>query len=155
SGPRGGAAMKIEVKFNVERMEILHADLRTKPSTPAPAPKNLARYLKPDRFIPLDGATKTLALKVTAGKTGAVDKARAIYEYGVGTIKHDKSGTDWGRGDLKTILEKKAGNCTDLNTVFTALSRASGIAARQVNGFKVPKGPPEGTLTGMHCWAEF
>jgi transglutaminase-like putative cysteine protease len=73
----------------------------------------------------------------------------------VTTMKFDKSGEGWGRGDLKYALTKKAGNCTEFNAVFDGLARASGIPARQVMGFKIPKGPIEGSLSEYHCWSEF
>lgn len=155
SGPRSGVPIRILVKFNVVRTESLHPDLKAGPAVPPAAPANLSRYLKADKLVPLDGEVKALAVKVTKGKSGSVEKARAIYDYVLTTMKYDKSGKAWGRGDLKYALGMKAGNCTDFNAVFNGLARAAGIPARQVTGFKIPKGQTDGALSEYHCWSEF
>jgi len=155
SGPRGGVSIKVSVKYNVERTEVLHPDLKTKLPVPPAPPANLARYLKPDRLVPLDSEIKALEAKVTKGKTGTVDRARAIYDYVVTTMKFRKSGPGWGRGDLKYAIDMKAGNSTDFNALFDGLARAAGIPARMVTGFKIPMFPSEGHLSEYHCWSEF
>jgi len=155
SGPRGGVALSVNTKFTLERQEVRHPDLRTKPAVAPEKPVNLAAYLKGDRLAPLDSDVKSLASKVIAGKSDPVDRARAIYDYVVLNIKYGRSGSGWGQGDLKYALTAKSGNCTDLNVVFESLARASGIPARLVTGFKLPADAPEGTLTEHHCWSEF
>jgi len=170
SGPRGGVPLKVTVKFNVERQEIRNPHLGGPAAQPpmgtsakpgpakaaaAAAPPNLSRYLEPDKLVPLDADTRALAAKVTQGKTTPVQKARAIYDYVIATMKYDKSGPAWGRGDLKYAMATKSGNCTDFNALFEGLARASGVPARQVTGFEIPRGPREGNLTQYHCWSEF
>ncbi|MBI3450244.1 MAG: transglutaminase domain-containing protein [Acidobacteria bacterium] len=155
SGPRGGVSININTRFTLEREEVRHPDLKAKPAVAPPKPANLATYLKGDRLAPIDADVKSLASKVTAGKAAPVDRARAIYDYVVLNIKYGRSGSGWGQGDLKYALMSKGGNCTDLNVVFEALARASGIPARMVTGFKLPVDAPEGSLTEHHCWSEF
>ncbi len=155
SGPRGGMPMKIKMRFSAERFPVSHPDLALKPPVPPRAPETLARYLKADRLVPLDAATKALADQVTKGKTTAVGKARAIFDYVVDNIMYAKTGEGWGQGDLRYALSAKKGNCAELTTVFTGLARAANIPARFVAGFKIPTGMREGTLTEYHCWAEF
>jgi len=155
SGPRGGVALRVSAKFNVERTEILNSDLKTKLAAPPAPPPNLARYLKSDKLVPIDSEVKAIEAKITKGKAGTVDKARAIYDYVVTTMKFSKSGPGWGRGDLKYAIDMKAGNSADFNALFEGLSRAAGIPARMVTGFKIPMYPSEGHLTEYHCWSEF
>ena len=121
---------------------------------PPAAPKNLARFLEPDRLVPIDGKIKELADENTRGKQGTVEKAHALYDYVFQTVRYDKSGTGWGRGDSLWVCDARHGNCTDFHSLFISLARAEGIPARFEIGFPVPSGT-EGTIPGYHCWAEF
>ncbi len=118
------------------------------------APPSLAAYLAPDRLVPTDGRIKTLADENTRGKQGTVEKVRALYDFVFNTVRYDKSGTGWGRGDSLWVCDSKHGNCTDFHSLFISLARAEGIPARFEIGFPVPTGT-EGTIPGYHCWAEF
>ena len=120
----------------------------------AAAPKDLARFLEPDRLVPIDGRMKELADENTRGKQGTVERAHALYDYVFQTVRYDKSGTGWGRGDSLWVCDAKHGNCTDFHSLFISLARAEGIPARFEIGFPVPTGT-EGTIPGYHCWAEF
>ena len=42
-----------------------------------------------------------------------LDKGRAFYDYTFSTMKYDKTGTGWGRGDTLWACDAKHGNCTD------------------------------------------
>jgi transglutaminase-like putative cysteine protease len=115
----------------------------------------LARYLEPDKLIPLSGAIADLAREHTAGDTTQIEKARHIYEYVVSTMRYDKSGDGWGRGDAVWACTSKRGNCTDFHSLFIGMMRSSGIPARFEMGFSIPEGKTEGDIAGYHCWAEF
>ncbi|MGD1157899.1 MAG: transglutaminase-like domain-containing protein [Terriglobia bacterium] len=117
-------------------------------------PANLARFLAPDRLVPIDGKMKELADENTRGKQGAVEKTQALYDYVFHTVRYDKSGTGWGRGDSLWVCDAKHGNCTDFHSLFISLARAERIPARFEIGFPLPAGV-EGTIPGYHCWAEF
>ncbi len=120
----------------------------------AAQPKALARFLAPDRLVPIDGRMKELADENIDGKQGTVERAHALYDYVFHTVRYDKSGTGWGRGDSLWVCDAKHGNCTDFHSLFISLARAEGIPARFEIGFPVPDGN-EGTIPGYHCWAEF
>jgi transglutaminase-like putative cysteine protease len=70
-----------------------------------------------------------------------------------------------GVGDVKFMLENKSfgGKCGDLNALFVALARASGIPARDVYGIRVADSKrgykslgKSGEITkAQHCRAEF
>ncbi|HKT47100.1 MAG TPA: transglutaminase domain-containing protein [Candidatus Acidoferrales bacterium] len=115
----------------------------------------LRRYLLPDRLVPLNGVIAQLAREHTAGDTTDLQKARHIYEYVVATMRYDKTGEGWGRGDALWACDSKRGNCTDFHSVFIGMMRASGIPARFEIGFPLPEGKSEGDIPGYHCWAEF
>ena len=93
------------------------------------------RWLAPDRLVPLDARIRALADKVTRGKPTDLEKARAIYDYVVSTMRYDKTGTGWGNGDIYWACDTQSGNCTDFHALFTGLSRAVGIPAKFVIGF--------------------
>jgi hypothetical protein len=118
-------------------------------------PSDLQRYLKPDKLVPLNGVIADLAKEHTAGDTTTLAKARHIYDYVLATMRYDKSGAGWGRGDAVWACTSKRGNCTDFHSLFIGMMRASGIPARFEIGFPLPDSKTEGEITGYHCWAEF
>jgi transglutaminase-like putative cysteine protease len=115
----------------------------------------LERALAPDRLVPTDGIIAQLAAQETRGLTDPLDKARAIYSYVVSTMKYDKSGQGWGRGDAIYACNIRKGNCTDFHALFIGMMRASGIPARFEIGFPLPADKPAGEIAGYHCWAQF
>jgi transglutaminase-like putative cysteine protease len=136
----------IEVRYRVVRKEK------------APYPANnaeAARYLRPEKLVPIDETFRTLAEKAVAGKTDDLDRAKALYDHVMGRMRYDKSGTGWGRGDAKYACDMRTGNCTDFHSYFIALARSIGIPARFAIGATIPTDRNEGTIEGYHCWAEF
>jgi transglutaminase-like putative cysteine protease len=115
----------------------------------------LQRYLEPDDLIPLDGVIADLAGQNTAGDATTLAAARHIYDYVVASMRFDKSGDGWGRGDAVWACTSKRGNCTDFHSVLIGMLRASGIPARFGIGFPLPSDKSEGDILGYHCWAEF
>jgi transglutaminase-like putative cysteine protease len=112
-------------------------------------------YLAPDALVPTTGLPAELAVKVTEGKTTALEKARAIYDYVFTTMRYDKTGTGWGRGDVLYACDAKKGNCTDFHSLFIAMARSQGIPARFEIGFPLPLDKHSAEIAGYHCWAEF
>ena len=115
----------------------------------------LERYLEPDKMVPLNGVISDLAAQQTAGLTDPLAKAHHIYDYVVATMRYDKSGEGWGRGDAVWACSSKRGNCTDFHSLLIGMMRSSGIPARFEIGFPLPDGKTEGDIPGYHCWAEF
>ena len=120
-------------------------------------PKELAQWLKPDRLVPIDGQIRTWAREVVEAANAHTDleKARAIYNHVVATVKYDKSGKGWGRGDIYHACSERRGNCTDFHAIFIGYCRALGIPARFAIGFPLPADRGAGKIAGYHCWAEF
>ena len=120
-------------------------------------PQELARWMKPDRLVPLDNQIRAWASEVVAAAhaTTDLDKARAIYNHVVATVKYDKSGKGWGRGDIRYACENRRGNCTDFHAIFIGYARAVGIPARFSIGLPLPAAWGAGQVSGYHCWAEF
>lgn len=146
------------VVYKVTRREYSKGDfteLMRYNNDPDHPPVTLARFLRPDRLIPIDGKLKALSDENTHGKQGTVEKAHALYDYVFKTMRYDKSGTGWGRGDAVWACDAKHGNCTDFHSVFIAMARAAGIPAKFEIGFPLPEDVRAGLIPGYHCWAEF
>jgi transglutaminase-like putative cysteine protease len=124
-------------------------------ATTGSTPPDLQRYLEPDKLVPLNGIIAELAKEQTAGDTTTLAKARHIYDYVVATMRYDKSGEGWGRGDAVWACSSKRGNCTDFHSLLIGMMRSSGIPARFEIGFPLPEGKSQGDIPGYHCWAEF
>jgi len=122
-------------------------------ATLTPAEKN--RYLSADRLVPLDGVISEMSAEQTRGAATPLEKARAIYKYVISTMKYDKTGDGWGRGDAAWFCTAKKGNCTDFHGMFIGMARAAGIPAKFEIGFPLPTDATAGTIGGYHCWAEF
>ena len=119
-------------------------------------PAELAEYLKPDRLVPLDDQIRAWAREVVTNANAHTDleMARAIYNHVVATVKYDKTGKGWGRGDIYYACEARRGNCTDFHAIVIGYSRALGIPARFAIGVPLPAARGEGKIQGYHCWAE-
>lgn len=113
--------------------------------------------LEGDRLVPVDGKIREWAREVVreSGARTDLETARAIYNHVVATVKYDKSGKGWGRGDIYYACDSRRGNCTDFHAIFIGYARAMGIPARFAIGYPLPRERGEGTIAGYHCWAEF
>jgi transglutaminase-like putative cysteine protease len=114
-------------------------------------------YLRPDRLVPVNEQIRSWAQDVVyqAHAQTDLEMARAIYNHVISTVKYDKSGEGWGRGDIYYACEKRRGNCTDFHSIFIGYCRAVGIPARFAIGFPLPTRRGAGIIAGYHCWAEF
>jgi transglutaminase-like putative cysteine protease len=114
-----------------------------------------ARYLRPEKLVPVTETFRTLAQNAAVGKTDDLERAKALYDHVIGRMRYDKSGTGWGRGDAVYACDARTGNCSDFHAYFIALARSIGIPARFAIGATIPANKNEGTIDGYHCWAEF
>jgi transglutaminase-like putative cysteine protease len=148
--------LHFEVQYDVvrhERIALDKAALRVKSASLSI--KERDEYLQPDALVPITGLPAELAVKVTQGKTDTLDKARAIYDYVFTTMRYDKTGTGWGRGDVLYACDAKKGNCTDFHSLFIAMARSQGIPARFEIGFPLPGDKHSSEIAGYHCWSDF
>ena len=151
--------IRVELQFDVQRREHRNAGVAAGRPVVAATPEKIdaekidPRWLQPDALMPIDGKVLELALEATRGRESRLEQVRAIYDYTVSTLKYDKSGFGWGRGDIAYACDAKRGNCTDFHAVFIGLCRSRGIPARFEIGFSLPTDQPSGQITGYHCWA--
>src|SRR6266850_7192209 len=90
----------IELRYKVVRKEKV-----AYPASKADA----SRYLRPEKFVPVNETFKTLAEKAVAGKTDDLERAKALYDHVISRMRYDKSGTGWGRGDAKYACDIRTG----------------------------------------------
>ena len=149
------AGYDIALRFEVTRQEYARDFKATDTKMPQATEATIERYLQPDKMVPLNATIAELARTQTAGATEPIEKAHRIYNYVASTMRYDKSGQGWGRGDEMWACDSKRGNCTDFHSVLIGMMRSSGIPARFEIGFQVPESKSEGDISGYHCWAEF
>jgi transglutaminase-like putative cysteine protease len=149
------SAFDVTQTFRVTRTEKIRKDWGKAMDHHGDLTPDVARWLEPDRLVPLDKRIRDLSADVTKGATTDLEKARKIYEYVVSTMSYDKSGIGWGHGDIYWACDKKRGNCTDFHALFTGLARAAGIPARFEIGLPIPADRGSGEIGGYHCWVEF
>lgn len=143
---------KLTYSFDATRKEILRPELSENGDAPDEA---VAKYLEPSSTLPIDGEVKALADKITEGKTTNVEKARAIYDWIIANMERDDDVVGCGLGNVPELLNTLKGKCTDINSVFVALCRASGIPAREFFGVRMSGDSEADMTTGQHCWAQF
>jgi transglutaminase-like putative cysteine protease len=114
----------------------------------------MARYLKPDAKVPIEGKP----LDLLAGKELPKDQlgaAKVMYDVIDDTLKYGKDKPGWGNGDSVWACDSKTGNCSDFHSLFISLARSRKIPAKFEIGFPVPTDKAEGEIPGYHCWAKF
>lgn len=115
----------------------------------------LKRFLMPDKLIPIRGKIAEEAYKVAGKGSSSLEKAQLLYDYLAKSLKYDKSGKGWGRGDAIYMCNFRKGNCTDFHSLFIGEARSLGIPARFIMGLPIAEEKEEGEISGYHCWAEF
>lgn len=146
-----------ELSFELTATVRRHAVdvLSRAPAGGRPPPSDLERFLLPDRLVPIDGAIGEEARRVAGDASTPRQRARRLYDYLLKTMRYDKSGTGWGRGDALYACDIRTGNCTDFHSLFIGEARALAIPARFVMGLPLPPATANGAIAGYHCWAEF
>ena len=168
------------LSYHVKRVEVSRTDLTEDPAAGLPADAKAALTKESDFVKVNDPVVKEAAQKIVEGKTGTVEKARAIYDWVIANLERIDNGEELenadgtkktfevigcGYGDTVKILSdlkefgRAGGHCTDINSTFVALCRAAGVPAREMFGIRMNDGLNEagfGKISDhQHCWAEF
>jgi transglutaminase-like putative cysteine protease len=140
----------LNFSFDVWRTEIF---LKNFPDKEGEIPIEMQKFLQPTSLAPNSGIVKEVADEVTKGKTTILSKATAIYDYLIEHGQRDPNLNFCGTGDVCQLLLSLRGKCVDFSSVFVALSRTSGVPAKEILGTRISK---DGDITGAyHCHAEF
>ncbi|MFN3484911.1 MAG: transglutaminase-like domain-containing protein [Planctomycetota bacterium] len=150
-----GAAVEVTMKFECTRREI-RTNLEALREDGKDPEGSFSVFRGEDRLVTIDDEIRSIAARLTQGKSSTVAKARAIYDYVLEKMTYDKNHPGWGRGSTRHACEVGKGNCTDFHALFNSLCRAAGIASGFEIGLYLPyeKGKVE-PLGGYHCWAFF
>jgi transglutaminase-like putative cysteine protease len=99
----------------------------------------LAFWTQPTELMPTDGIVRDTARDITKGAASDIDKTRAVYDWIVANAYREPKVRGCGTGDVRTMLETKnfGGKCADINALFVALLRSSGVPSRDVYGIRV------------------
>jgi transglutaminase-like putative cysteine protease len=144
---------KLTLKFHAERFEQQRSGLQ---DSGAPLDTTvLAPYLAATRLGPVDGPVKALADEITAGKSGILAKARAVYDWTVDNSFRDPETRGCGLGDVPQLLKRPGGKCADISSLYVAIARSAGVPAREILGLRLGKKDGTDLSTWQHCWAEF
>ena len=142
------ADRKVTCSFDAVRNEVLRPELKEE----GEAGSEMDQYLKGNEMVVVSGEVKKLADEITKGEDTYLGKARAIYDWVIANMNRDNSVTGCGLGNVPVLLTTMAGKCTDINSVFVALCRASGVPAREMFGVRMNA---EDITKNQHCWSEF
>jgi len=140
----------LNYSFDILRTEIFFKNF---PDEEGEIPIEMQKYLQPTSLAPNSGIVKEVADELTKGKKTILSKATAIYDYLVEHGERDPNLNFCGDGDVCKLLVSLRGKCVDFSSVFVALSRTSGVPAKEILGTRISK---DGDITGAyHCRAEF
>jgi transglutaminase-like putative cysteine protease len=112
----------------------------SQPGAPAPlTPEQYALYTSATKLLPTDGIVAETAKKIVGSASSDERKAKLTYEWIVANVARNPTTRGCGLGDVSFMLETGdlSGKCADINGLFVALSRASGIPARDLYGIRV------------------
>ncbi len=125
------------------------------PSRQRIEPNYLSQYTKPTSLWP---ATDP---KITA-LVNNNSNPKSIFDYVVSTLSYDYkqlSNSKGRKGALNALSSPQTSICTDYSDLFVSLMRASGIPAREHQGFALqsdPKIQPLSLITDvLHSWPEY
>lgn len=148
-------ADKAEYHFSVKYDVVRYEHLAAVSASGHVSQKDLQRFLGPDKLVPITGKPAEIAAEQVKAGMSDMDKGRALYDYTFSTMRYDKSGSGWGKGDTLWACDAKRGNCTDFHSVFISMARSQHIPAKFEIGFPLPEDKNAGEIPGYHCWAEF
>ena len=93
----------------------------------------------------------SLAQELSGPNQSVCEQARTFYDYGGNNLIYSYNGQDWG---AQAALGKMGADCTEYSSLLIALSRASGIPARYVEGLLYLGDNDSIEAQQEHAWAE-
>jgi transglutaminase-like putative cysteine protease len=145
---RADGTLSLKIVYRVTRREVRGEAKVTE------TPEQIARFLKADALVPIDGKPLTL-LEGKTTPAGDLSAARLFYDLVNMHMRYSKEGTGWGRGDSAWACDSRFGNCSDFHSLFISLTRAHKMPSKFEMGFPLPDMRGQGDIPGYHCWAWF
>lgn len=161
--------LRVALEFDLTRRPV-HRKPVAAAVMPLPESRRseFAVHLQPNRYVPVGGKFKDLALSAVGSATNPVDQAQRLYDWVLGYVeywqKDPKTLKPSANGESEYCLGSRTGNCTDFHSLLMSLSRSIGIPTRMVyGGFLQGEGTPvpgrpsmdgKDVDSGYHCWVE-
>ncbi|WP_058911415.1 transglutaminase-like domain-containing protein [Entomohabitans teleogrylli] len=139
---KGPMEVKVEMLIETQDLEPMknhQLDGWQIPESDLVFPPEVKPYLEATPHIATDGIVKETAMKIVGSEKSPLKQAKLIYDWVKTHMHRDDSVIGCGTGDVGQILKegKLGGKCTDINSVFVALCRATGIPAREMFGIRL------------------
>jgi len=119
-----------------------------------------ARYLGPNRNIVMNDRIAELSKQIVGNEKNSIHAARKLYDWELANVNYwvkdpaTKKASPVGSSEY--CLSTKTGNCSDFNSLWTALARSQGIPTRIVYGsFFKSELDGQDVDQSYHCWIEF
>jgi transglutaminase-like putative cysteine protease len=144
-----GSSLTIRAQYRVSVNE-LRADLSGCPAylDGSHLKESHGRFLLPELHIEsMNPQIVELAGSLSEGQQTVCDQLLAFYDYARDNLLYTFNTEDWG---AQAALGEMGADCTEYASLVTALSRASGIPARYLEGVVVR----EDGLPERHAWLE-
>ena len=138
----------------------------SQPRPPVPLPADLfSYYTAATELMPTGGIVGETSRKIVGDATTDLEKAKRIYDWVVTNSSRNPKTRGCGLGNVAFMLQTGdlSGKCADINGLYVALARASGIPARDLYGIRVAPsrfgyhslGANSNVITkSQHCRAE-
>ncbi len=111
-----------------------------------------AEFTKPELHIESNNPQiVALAQELAAPEQSVCEKARSFYDYVSSSLTYSYNGKDWG---AQAALGEMGADCTEYSSLLIALSRASGIPARYVEGLLFLDDNGSVDARQEHAWVE-
>ncbi len=153
--------LKIVETFNLTRSEVRSSvdPMKARALTEAER-ASMAQYLGSNKNVVIDDSIRSLADQIVGDESNPVLAARKIYDWVLDNVdywvKDPKNKKASPVGSSTYCLKFRTGNCTDFESLWTALARAKGIPTRIVYGsFFKPEFNGYDLDASYHCWATF
>lgn len=143
---------KVTYSFDVTRREALRPEVKEETAIDT---NEFAPYLADSKLLNISGNIKDKAIEITKDKESVYDKERAIYDWIYDNMERNNDVVGCGTGDVENLLKTLNGKCTDIGSVFIAMSRAIGVPARETFGVRMSKDDKADMTKGQHCWVEY
>lgn len=151
--PDGNWLAKYEIEPSQDLDIVAIGQVKTGINLPQKA-DNFEVYLLPQKFWPTnDPQIKSLLDKITS--------ARSIYDYIVSTLNYDynRVSNSSRLGAIEALNHPQSALCTEFTDLFITLARASGIPAREIQGFAYSTDhkikPISLNNDILHAWPEY
>lgn len=142
-----GTSQEVELNFQVQVNEIFNYLGNCKG-------KSIEDHLDSEKYIESDDPRiQKKAEQVTVGATNDCEKASALYEYVAENFEY--TGFNAESYGAVYALDNMGGDCSEFSNLLVALSRASGVPARYVDGYAYTSDPNADLGEKKHSWVEF